>query len=610
MNVTRNPRAIALYSGTIGVFLESSDIQANTGHNLDLLHLCREWLLVNNAIFSRYDVRSELQLLPLPLATLCSEEEETRPPNVPDLVLNPEPYARETQNEDYHYSRLPVASVSTRSGGITGLLRSDPDIELLLFPVLYPRGEGNWKPARPELWRPMHDTFLQHIKMRINGILSHYREDHYYPFWAYQEIEARRIFYNKQRIISSLTKQTLDRRLPGMDLLQQSQYGNYSIINEKLTTTIPEVIRTGDTYFQFNEQKVKTMMSTFGTPTLFMTLTFSEAWPGYQSFLATTGSRNKLPSDRPWEAVQYYFERLHWLKKTLLNNQKSSGFGQLQESVQRQEFQLRGAIHSHCLLWCEKSIPELIRTSYIRADLPNPNIEPLLYKVVKKWQIHTCKSHICGGLNPATGQCKKGFPAPLSSITYQAEHQLRYTYKRLTEDDRWVVPYNAELILLWDAHCNVQYCTSTGLASYISKYVTKVEPKSVLNIRSTDYTTSHLLARRVGSMENMVLLLSHNIFQISRGIQYISTAIPTERYSTIKPVYLLLQDPENPYHWDTFDKYFARPRDLSTQSLTYFDYFQKYIVSKSRIKGRRIPLVDENGYFVYKRAKVCDISLA
>ena len=60
MNIIRNPRAVALYSGTIGVFLESSDIQANTGHNLDLLHSCRDWLLANNAIFSRYDVWSEL----------------------------------------------------------------------------------------------------------------------------------------------------------------------------------------------------------------------------------------------------------------------------------------------------------------------------------------------------------------------------------------------------------------------------------------------------------------------------------------------------------------------------------------------------------------------
>jgi len=42
--------------------------------------------------------------------------------------------------------------------------------------------------------------------------------------------------------------------------------------------------------------------------------------------------------------------------------------------------------------------------------------------------------------------------------------------------------------------------------------MTKVELKSVLNIQSTDYTTLHLLARKIGSMENMVLLLSYNIF--------------------------------------------------------------------------------------------------
>ncbi len=190
MNVTRNPRAIALYSRTIGVFLESSDIQANTGHNLDLLCLCQDQLLANNAIFSRYNIRSELQLLLLPLATLYSKEKETQPLNIPNLVLNPKPYTRETQDKDYHYSQLLVALVSTRSSSITGLLRSDLDIELLLFPVLYSRDEGNWKPACPKLQRPIHNTFLQYIKIRINGILSHYYKDHYYPFQAYQEIEA------------------------------------------------------------------------------------------------------------------------------------------------------------------------------------------------------------------------------------------------------------------------------------------------------------------------------------------------------------------------------------------------------------------------------------
>ena len=185
MNVIQNSRTITLYSRTISVFLESLDIQANTGHNLDLLRSCQDQLLANNAIFSRYNVQSELQLLLLSLATLCSKEEETQPLNIPDLVLNPEPYTRETQDKDYYYLQLLVALVSTRSSSITGLLRLDLDIKLLLFSVLYLRSEGNQKLACPELQRPMHDTFLQHIKIRINGILSHYRKDHYYPFQAY-----------------------------------------------------------------------------------------------------------------------------------------------------------------------------------------------------------------------------------------------------------------------------------------------------------------------------------------------------------------------------------------------------------------------------------------
>lgn len=101
------------------------------------------------------------------------------------------------------------------------------------------------------------------------------------------------------------------------------------------------------------------------------------------------------------------------------------------------------------------------------------------------------------GPQAPTGQCRKGFPAPLSSRTYQEEGNLRCTYKRVSETDQWVVPYNAKLLLLWEGHCNVQYCTGTGLASYISKYVTKAEPKSLLNVQSSNHTTSHILARRM-----------------------------------------------------------------------------------------------------------------
>jgi hypothetical protein len=47
--------------------------------------------------------------------------------------------------------------------------------------------------------------------------------------------------------------------------------------------------------------------------------------------------------------------------------------------------------------------------------------------------------------------------------------------------------------------------------TYISKYVTKAEPKSLVNVKSSNDVTTHLLARRMGSMECMVLLLSFSI---------------------------------------------------------------------------------------------------
>ena len=40
--------------------------------------------------------------------------------------------------------------------------------------------------------------------------------------------------------------------------------------------------------------------------------------------------------------------------------------------------------------------------------MPDPNLEPELYELVKKHQIHTCDSR-CGGPMPNGLRCKKGF---------------------------------------------------------------------------------------------------------------------------------------------------------------------------------------------------------
>ena len=238
--MSQNQRAIALYSGSISAFLESSVSHSDQGHNTAHLEQCRIWLIQNNSLFCQYDVRSELQIQPLLTVELIdSSTKETRPTARPEVVMNPFEYPSETRNEDYRYHRLPVAQLQNAMGLNVSVMWSDPELELMLFPVLYPWGKGQWihQPASQRVRGK--DTLMQDCRIKLNSIISHYRDDHFWPAWIYMEIEAIRLFQNNQRLISGQIKRSLDGRLPVSELLQRSAYGNWSIVNEKITTTIP-----------------------------------------------------------------------------------------------------------------------------------------------------------------------------------------------------------------------------------------------------------------------------------------------------------------------------------------------------------------------------------
>lgn len=613
MNLTRNRRAIALYTGCIGAYLESSKNRFDEGHDLELLNRAKRWLLEHNSLFQRYDVRRELGLDVFPTVTVFSGDvsstQQQMPWNRPDIVLNPYDYPVSTTGEDYRYYRLPVGSVPTETANGNERLtinRSNPIIEPLLFPVLYPWGKGQY--IRQSNYNvPFKQTMLVDAKIKLNSVIPYYRDDHYWSSWIYMEIEAIRIFQNNCRIMKNQKERTDHHRQTAAEILQQSQYGPWMIINEQLTTSIPKFIRTGDTFFLNAESNVRCMLQTFGIPTIFVTTTFSERWPEYIKILSRTGNQDILPSNRPWDAVQYYYERWHWLKSSYFKGVSVSGFGQLKEIVERHEFQLRGAIHTHSLLWCEKNQEELIENNFIRANISDPEKEPELYRLVIENQIHRCSVNLCGKEDSnMNGICRKGFPADISIYTFRKPNEIRYTYQRLKEDDRFVVPYSPRLLLLWKAHCNVQYCTTGGLAKYITKYVTKSEPKSVVTPNNTKKISDHILARRMGSMENMVLLLSFPIFQMSSSTLYLPTSVPSDRAAIVKPSWLLVSNPdsEDIFYADTIEKYYKRPQSEEFEFLTYFKYHSMYKIQRRQRSNSSTCSLDGCGNYVYGRNKV------
>ena len=117
----------------------------------------------------------------------------------------------------------------------------------------------------------------------------------------------------------------------------------------------------------------------------------------------------------------------------------------------------------------------MIAENLIRTDLPDSVTEPDLYAKVMANQIHTCNSK-CGGPAAPGHVCKKNFSRPFSPATYYDNDTHRYIYKCIKPEDQWIVPYHPQTLMIWDAHMNIQYVSSRGLARYLSKYISKSEP--------------------------------------------------------------------------------------------------------------------------------------
>src|ERR1044071_2176998 len=114
-----------------------------------------------------------------------------------------------------------------------------------------------------------------------------------------------------------------------------------------------------------------------------------------KTILSLTDNGNTNPTNRPLHSYLHYHYRLESIRNKLWKNPKLSGWDKWIHYWKRDEFQNHGAIHTHRVVWLEKSTEELINLNTIRADVPDPELEPELYELVTKYQIHQCKPEIC-----------------------------------------------------------------------------------------------------------------------------------------------------------------------------------------------------------------------
>ena len=149
------------------------------------------------------------------------------------------------------------------------------------------------------------------------------------------------------------------------------------------------------------------------------------------------------------------------------------------------EYQKRGLPHVHIDLWTVESQENVI-DHWISAEIPNPLVDPILYRIITKCNLHKCKLGRCKV--DASSECNTNFPMPFRSRTRIVENNYPQ-YKRLSPsegghtyknrpssplvDNRYVVPYNPSLSQLFNCHINVEVCRNIRSIYYILKYVTK-----------------------------------------------------------------------------------------------------------------------------------------
>ncbi|XP_073979946.1 uncharacterized protein [Rhodnius prolixus] len=193
------------------------------------------------------------------------------------------------------------------------------------------------------------------------------------------------------------------------------------------------------------------------------------------------------------------------------------------------EWQKRGLPHAHILIWFVDKIRAEDIDSLISAEIPDPSTDQLLFDIVTTNMIHGP----CGRLNRSSpcmidGKCTKRFPKDFTNDMVTHVDGYPIYRRRSTEnggqsfikttnngdidiDNRWVVPYSPLLSKTFNAHINVESCSSVKSIKYICKYVNKGSDMAVFwiennNVHSpplnqNDEITNYQIGRYISSNE-------------------------------------------------------------------------------------------------------------
>lgn len=271
----------------------------------------------------------------------------------------------------------------------------------------------------------------------------------------------------------------------------------------------------------------------YGKIDYFLTMTANPQWKEITNELLPGQSA----SDRP-DLVARVF---HTKMTALLNDITKNGFlGNCVAHIHTIEFQKRGLPHMHLLIIVaeDSRVKEPADVdNVIRAEFPDPNVEPLLYEKVLKYMVHSCGARC----QDSKGKCSKRFPKAFCSTTSMTE-ETYCTYKRRDDGRRHrrspnsteefhnghVVPYNPVFLIKYDCHINVECCVSIKSVKYIHKYIYKGHDRTTLE-QDVNEVKAYIDARYVSANEAVWRLFRFRLHEEKPSVERLPVHLPGQQ---------------------------------------------------------------------------------
>ncbi|KAL5271400.1 hypothetical protein ACHWQZ_G001890 [Mnemiopsis leidyi] len=525
----------------------------------------------------------------------------------------------------------------------------DTNLDLLAFPEIFSWGIGGKRGFREE-----KGTHVQYEETRMLSSNASSRRHIQYLFHLAGENERRKI----TRSIFSTIK--FVQGLGSVDsntLLQMIKNKDPKLL-KRMTRVLKDVPNT-PSYWNSQHAKLTAQIGKYGPPTFFATFSPSEYdWPELIEYLREANKDlpdvdNLTPSELmakdPVLTSTFINQRFDALFDFIID---AKPLGEVYSYFIRHEYQSRGTVHFHTLLWIKdaplmgKSSDEEISSfiqKYVSCRLPDQLEEPVLYDIVTKYQSHSCRSYCLRKFKNRKFRnakkevaCRFGFPRPsskrfvlhdvLSSVVARRAKRMRKRLYQLprTEDERYINDYNPTLSFLWRGNMDIQFIAenSYAICNYITKYVTKSEASNIdfLDFKDLSKSTFQnlskfayacLRSREMGAHEAADRLLRNHgqMWRSSENFVWVQAAPANSRSRVMKNIKDLEgQRPDNRevFYPDVLhDFYPNRPRTDAFKDMTLYDFVTEYDkVSGPPKEGERyIRIAKQDGTYIRTMVK-------